>query len=473
PPVNPPVEPPVTPPIGEDTVCRDNCAELDAATQSQTQVLPPPPSVLTSQTLTVKTLAQAEDTLADIQAQTGKKPALVYVNFTVPDRTAQFTDAQFNQLESSLVSEYQTLITPKLNNAPPTLAIPPQQNYALELVVITQGEDPYRITVPQATRRDVLIATNRLLNLISKRQDGYLPFAAELYQWLIAPIEATLSERKVDSTLFFLPDGLRTLPLAALYDETEQKFVVQKDFSVGTAPSLNLVDYRYRNLNKAPVLALGATQFPEQNQTPLPGVGTELPLIQSIKGGEYLLNQDFTLQSLEERRRSNPVPIVHLATHADFLEAAPLKSYIQFYDQRLELPKWNQLDLNLPATDLLVISACNTAVGNSAVELGFGGMAVQAGVKTSVASLWPVGDIGTVGLMDGFYRNLKTASIKSEALQSAQRALLSGAYQWSNNQLITPEGAIEFPELEGQTVETLDLSHPYFWSAFMMIGSPW
>jgi CHAT domain-containing protein len=75
--------------------------------------------------------------------------------------------------------------------------------------------------------------------------------------------------------------------------------------------------------------------------------------------------------------------------------------------------------------------------------------------------------------MDGFYRNLKTASIKSEALQSAQRALLSGSYQWSNNQLITPEGAIEFPELAGQTVETLDLSHPYFWSAFMMIGSPW
>jgi CHAT domain-containing protein len=327
--------------------------------------------------------------------------------------------------------------------------------------------------VPQATRRDVLLATNRLLSLISKQEDGYLPFAAELYQWLIAPIEPTLKARKIDSTLFFLPDGLRTLPLAALYDQSEQKFVVQKEFSVGTAPSLNLVDYRYRNLNQAPVLAFGATEFPEQNQAPLPGVGIELNLVQSIKGGNYFLNQDFNLSNLETQRQVNPLPIVHLATHADFLKAAPQKSYIQFYNQKLELPEWSQLDLNLPATDLLVISACNTAVGNSAVELGFGGMAVQAGVKTSLASLWPVGDIGTVGLMDSFYRNLKTVPIKSEALQFAQRALLSGEYRWVDNQLISPDGPIEFPELDAQTVGNLDLSHPYFWSAFMMIGSPW
>ncbi|MFM7384721.1 MAG: CHAT domain-containing protein, partial [Microcystaceae cyanobacterium] len=259
-------------------------------------------------------------------------------------------------------------------------------------------------------------------------------------------------------------------PLSALYDRSTQQFAVEKTFTLGTAPSLNLVDYRYRNLNQAPVLAFGATDFPDQNQSPLPGVGIELPLIQSIKGGSYFLNQAFNLTNVETQRRENPLPIVHLATHAKFVAAAPRQSYIQLFDQRLVLPSWQDLALNLPKTDLLVISACESAVGNEDVELGFGGMAVQAGVKTAVASLWPVGDIGTVGLMDGFYRSLKVTSTKAEALQQVQRAMLKGNYRWSGNQLITPENTIDFP---GSLPQNMDLRHPYYWSSFMMIGSPW
>jgi CHAT domain-containing protein len=311
---------------------------------------------------------------------------------------------------------------------------------------------------------------NRSLKLAQK--EDYLKNASLLYQWLIAPIEAELQSQKIDSLLFFLPDGLRTLPLAALYDEAKEEFAVQKSFSIGTAPSLNLVDYRYRNLNNAPVLAFGATDFPGQDENSLPGVGIELPLIQSVKGGEYFLNQDFNLQNLELQRRQNPLPIVHLATHADFVAPDLQQSYIQLYNQKLNIPSWEKLDLNLPVTDLLVISACNSAVGNSAVELGFGGLAVQAGVKTAVASLWSIGDIGTVGLMDGFYRNLKATSTKAEALQLAQIAMLKGEYRWSNKQLITPTGTIDFSMLENLPT-SLDLQHPYYWSSFMMIGSPW
>jgi CHAT domain-containing protein len=198
-----------------------------------------------------------------------------------------------------------------------------------------------------------------------------------------------------------------------------------------------------------------------------------LSLIRSIKGGEYFLNPEFNLLNVESQRRQNPLPIVHLATHADFLADSPQASYIQLYNQKLELPQWDRLDLNLPATDLLVISACNSAVGNWAVELGFGGMAVQAGVKTALASLWPVGDIGTVGLMDSFYRNLKEVPIKSEALQLAQRALLNGQYRWVNDRLETPQGEIEFKGVDAQKIQSLDLTHPYFWASFLMIGSPW
>jgi len=254
--------------------------------------------------------------------------------------------------------------------------------------------------------------------------------------------------------------------------DSTQQFAVEKPFSIGTAPSLNLVDYRYRNLNDAPILAFGATDFPEQPEKALPGVGVELPLISSIKGGEFFLNQDFNLQMIEAQRRQNPFPIVHFATHANFSGKNPRKSYIQLYNEKLELPSWVNLGLNLPTTDLLVISACNTAIGNSAVELGFGGMAVQAGVKTALASLWYVNDIGTVGLMDGFYHNLKVKSTKAEALQSVQKAMLKGDYRWANHHLTTPDGTIDFSGLDNLPA-SVDLQHPYYWSSFIMIGSPW
>lgn len=438
---------------------------------------------LNSQSLGIKTVLEAQKILESIAEKTGKKPALIYVLFVPPKATKSILDdQQFNQRELELTFEYQAVLTPKLTNAQPTLTIPPLSNYSLELILVTQGQEPHRIVVSGVNRSEIVRkvlqfrlqiagdSKNRSLKLAQK--EDYLKNASLLYQWLIAPIEAELQSQKIDSLLFFLPDGLRTLPLAALYDEAKEEFAVQKSFSIGTAPSLNLVDYRYRNLNNAPVLAFGATDFPGQGENSLPGVGVELPLIQSVKGGEYFLNQDFNLQNLELQRHLNPLPIVHLATHADFVAPDLQKSYIQLYNQKLNIPSWEKLDLNLPVTDLLVISACNSAVGNSSVELGFGGLAVLAGVKTAVASLWSIGDIGTVGLMDGFYRNLKATSTKAEALQLAQIAMLKGEYRWSNKQLITPTGTIDFSMLENLPT-SLDLQHPYYWSSFMMIGSPW
>jgi CHAT domain-containing protein len=466
PPITPPVNPPITPPVFPSS------PQLNAVLQ--TPPLPPAPSLaIASSSLSITKIPQVQEILEEISEKTGKKPALVYVQFVAPTTSsAPFDDQQFTQRESELISEYQTVLTPKLNRVRPTLAVPSQSDYLLEITVIAQNENPLRIVVPGVTRAKIIGKAMRFRSQITNQENNYLDNASQLYQWLIAPIEGELQAQKIDSLLFFLPDGLRTLPLTALYDNATQQFAVEKSFSIGTAPSLNLVDYRYRNLNDAPVLAFGATDFPDQQQNALPGVGVELPLVRSIKGGEFFLNQDFNLQMIEAQRRENPLPIVHLATHANFLKDFPRKSYIQLYNKKLELPSWANLDLNLPATDLLVISACNTAVGNSAVELGFGGMAVQAGVKTALASLWPVGDIGTVGLMDGFYRNLKMKTTKAEALQSVQKAMLKGDYRWENKRLTTPDDNVDFSDLENLP-NSINLQHPYYWSSFMMIGSPW
>ena len=125
-----------------------------------------------------------------------------------------------------------------------------------------------------------------------------------------------------------------------------------------------------------------------------------------------------------------------------------------------------------PSVELLVLSACRTALGDEQAELGFGGLAAQAGVKTALASLWYISDQGTLGLMTEFYQHLKTAPIKSEALRQAQIAMLKGQVSIENGQLRSSIGPVPLPpELAGLTNQTL--SHPYYWSAFIMIGNPW
>jgi CHAT domain-containing protein len=81
-----------------------------------------------------------------------------------------------------------------------------------------------------------------------------------------------------------------------------------------------------------------------------------------------------------------------------------------------------------PQVELLTLSACRTALGDLQVELGFAGLAVQAGVKSALASLWYVNDEGTLGLMTGFYQHLRQpdVTIKAEALRRAQIAMLGG-----------------------------------------------
>ena len=73
---------------------------------------------------------------------------------------------------------------------------------------------------------------------------------------------------------------------------------------------------------------------------------------------------------------------------------------------------------NSPAVELLILSACETAKDSYEAELGFAGFASQAGVKSTLASLWQVSDIGTAGLMIEFHTKLRSSenSIKAVTL---------------------------------------------------------
>jgi CHAT domain-containing protein len=216
---------------------------------------------------------------------------------------------------------------------------------------------------------------------------------------------------------------------------------------------------------------MGADEFTDQD--PLPAVPVEISAIAGqLWPGRNFLNAAFTLDNFKRVRGTEPFGIVHFATHATFQSGTPSESYIQLWDRKLGLDQLRELGLNNPPVEMLVLSACNTALGDPEAELGFAGLAAQAGVKSALGSLWSVSDEGSLGLMTSFYDRLKTAPIKAEALRQAQLAMLKGEVQLKDGQLVS--GDRRFPlSAELQELGDRDLTHPYYWSAFTLIGNPW
>jgi CHAT domain-containing protein len=339
----------------------------------------------------------------------------------------------------------------------------------LELILVTSGMEPMHQRIPAANREALLEVAKTFRTEIvnaSSQPDDYLPAAKQLHEWIIAPLEPTLKAQKVDTLIFCLGTGLRSLPMAALYDG--KQFLVEK-YSLGLIPAFNLVDRHPAILQGTKVLAMGASEF--QDQPPLPAVPVELTAITRMLGqGTLLLNQDFTIANLKVRRAASSYGIVHLATHAEFLPGTVNQSYIQFWHQRLRPTQFRELDLRVPVVQLLVLSACRTALGDPEAELGFAGLAVQSGSRAAIASLWSVSDAGTVVLMAELYRQLRTAPIKAEALRQAQLALLKGQVNGSQNLALRTGETRLPPEV---VVDRANLSHPYYWAAFTLIGNPW
>ncbi len=406
---------------------------------------------LSTNNIPTATLAEAHDILHKVEESTGVKPVFIYVTF-VP----------------SIVTPDETRDIPSTTQDPKSKVKNPEDQ--LELVLVTSEGSPIRKRVAGTTRQQVLKVAqafrSEVTNVQSRR--GYMAPAQQLYKWLVAPLEADLKARGIQNLVFLMDTGLRSIPLAALHDG--QEFLVEK-YSIGLMPSLTLTDTRYKSIKEMQVLAMGVGKFADLQ--PLPGVPVELSLITpSPWQGKSFLNEAFTLENLKVQRQRQPFGIIHLATHATFQPGEPSQSYIELWDTKLRLNQLGELGWNNPPLELLVLSGCKTALGDEQAELGFAGLAVQAGVKSAIASLWSVSDEGTLGLMTELYQKLKQAPIKAEALRQAQISMIKGKVRLKGGQLVTSTKAVSLPP-ELSKLGNRNLEHPYFWASFTMIGSPW
>ncbi|MEH2248111.1 CHAT domain-containing protein [Nostoc sp.] len=260
--------------------------------------------------------------------------------------------------------------------------------------------------------------------------DAHQQFQAvsrQLYNWLIKPVETELKNSKVN-TIIFIPDGfLRNIPMSALYNGKE--YLVQ-NYSVAVSPGLQLFTPKPLAQKKLNVLAGGLSQPPKNEKfAPLPNVKVELKSIQ--KSGistTILLDKNFTSTTLAKTINAQAFKVVHLATHGQFSSKAK-DTFILAADGRINV---NELDSLLKSreqkrtepVELLVLSACETAAGDNRAALGLAGVALRAGARSTLASLWQIGDNSTALFIDEFYRQLMTGKTTAEALHFAQLKLL-------------------------------------------------
>jgi filamentous hemagglutinin family protein len=394
-------------------------------------------------------VSQAQNILNRVSRETNTRPVFIYVFFSPLNELTQ---------------------TPRTANSSRVGIIrTPQNTDTLEVVLVPPTGDLIRVKYPNLPRSEVIQIAGEFTRGIARKNIVYARASKRMYDLIVSPLEEDLKRLKIDNLVFLMDAGLRSMPIAAMQNK-DNRFIIE-DYSVALMPSLTLTDTTYISLKDSQVMAMGADRFVVNSLAPLPGVPIELNAINQIRGGNIFLNENFTLNNLRQNRRPEQ-RIIHLATHGSF-SGDKTTSFIQLWGtERLTLDQIRRSGFGTPPVDLLVLSACETALGDRESELGFAGLAVTSGVRSALASLWQVSDEGTMGLMAEFYQQLQTTTTKSEALRQAQLAMLRGEVRLEGGSLVTPKGNFALNE-ELQKLGDRTLTHPYFWSAFTMIGNPW
>ena len=281
------------------------------------------------------------------------------------------------------------------------------------------------------------------LALERRTSNAYLLHAQKFYDWLIRPMEADLAAGRI-TTLVFVPDGpLRTIPMAPLHDGTH--FLIER-YALATTPGLTLTDSRPLDRKRVQMFSVGLTES-VQGFPPLPYVAKELSAVQSIYGGRQLVNGEFRVVQVEKGLKEQPFNIIHIASHGR-VESDGAKSFILTFDDRITMDRLSALvglfDFRSAPLELLTLSACETAAGDDRAALGLAGMAIKAGAKSALATLWFIEDEATATLVSEFYRNLQNPGFsKAVALQQAQLTLLKNPNH----------------------------SHPSLWAPFLLINN--
>ena len=366
--------------------------------------------------------------------------------------------------------------------------------------VLTRTGEPVAIDLGAAQPIDALVTEFRTA-LSDPRRTYFTEVAERLSEKLVKPLHPYLAE---SARLLLSPDGaLNLVPFAALVDDRGE-YVGQRLELTYLTSGRDLLRFTAESPARGSAVvvanpAYGETtgQLPAVDPslkparsgdldrsglvfTALAGTAAEAKSLQALlklDPRNVLTGADATETSLKQLHSPR---LLHVATHGFFLDdremaAVPLKAVGSGLDGPLQPFGENPLlrsglalaganarrpgaaddgiltaaeaaQLDLRGTQLVVLSACETGVGQIQTGEGVYGLRralVLAGVQTQIASLWKVDDAATKDLMVDYYQRLLNGAGRSEALREAQKAMLANPAR----------------------------RHPYYWAAFVPIGN--
>ena len=310
-------------------------------------------------------------------------------------------------------------------------------------IIVTFADGSRQFSIPVGASAVTELVRDYRIKLERRTTRQYLLPAQKLYDILIRPLEPELRKRAVD-TLVFVTDGpLRTIPMGALHDGSD--FLVAR-YALATTPGMSLTETRPLPQRAVQVLLNGIT-VPVQGFPALPAVAEELQSLQRLYATTTLKDQDFLIANVERELGDKPFSVVHIASHGEF-NGDVNQTFLLAFDQKLTM---NRLEALIAPSryrkqpiEMLTLSACQSAAGDDRAALGLAGVAIKAGVRSALASLWYINDESTASLMADFYRQVGLPGFsKARALQQAQLRLgRDSRYR-----------------------------HPYFWAPFLLIGN--
>lgn len=301
-----------------------------------------------------------------------------------------------------------------------------------------------QVTAPIPSAQVIETVRNFRGKLEKRTTREYLPLAQQLHGWLIRPLDAEFAAHGVH-TLVFVPDGaLRTIPMSALHDG--KQFLVAH-YAVATTPSLALTDIKAVPVAKSPRALLNGLTQAVQGFSDLPNVEAELQAVGQLYRGKTLKDQEYVVDNIETELDRTPYSVVHIASHGQF-ESDVRQTFLLAYDGKLTMNNLEKLIAPSRYRDqpisLLTLSACQTAAGDDRAALGLAGVAVKAGARSALASLWFINDQSASMLVSEFYAQMQQPGMsKASALQNAQLKMLADKR----------------------------FSHPSYWSPFLLIGN--
>jgi len=317
-----------------------------------------------------------------------------------------------------------------------------KQDHAVAFVLTQDEFEAVPLPVGEEQLRGVL-ADFRSFPSTSEVQPESL---RQLYAWLIEPI----AEHVNSSRLIIIPHGvLHYLSFAALTDGEQY---LGERFVITTLPSASILPLLGESQAERDTPLVLGNPLGDAGLGNLPAAEAEAQAVAALYGDTAHVGVEATETLV--RTQAGRYGALHVAAHATLNQAAPLQSWLSLApdganDGRLHVDEVYSLDLT--ATDLVVLSACETSIEyDDDLEVSPGDDIVAlnrafhfAGARNVIASLWRVDDASTAVLMTRFYGYLDEGWGEAEALRQAQNDLRT-----------------EHPEY----------GHPFYWAAFVLSG---